>query len=441
MLTLAGCSPPTGLNKIEHVIVVSLENHSFDNLYGQFPGAAGLAEAMAQKGTSGDTLTQLDGATGTAYATLPAPFDASKKMPDTRFPADLPNAPFDISGYVPSDTATPDLVHRYYQEQQQIHGGKMDFFAWIADAKGLTMGYYPTAQLPLAKYASDYTLCDHFFHSAFGGSFLNHIFLISAAVPTFSSAPDSMVITFNADGSVLNDGAVTKDGYVVNTAFSVNSPHPAGLKPETLVPNLTFRTIGDALTDAGVSWIWYSGGWNDAIAGKPASTFQFHHQAFAYFQNYADKTRGRAQHLKDETDFIAALSSGELPAVSFVKPLGDVNEHPGYANLAAGEQHAAALIDAVRKSRYWSTTAIIVTYDENGGFWDHVAPPKIDPWGPGARVPTLIISPYAKKGFVDSTSYETLSILSLIEHRYGLGPLGTRDGAANDLTGAFDFGG
>jgi phospholipase C len=143
--------------------------------------------------------------------------------------------------------------------------------------------------------------------------------------------------------------------------------------------------------------------------------------------------------IKDETDFIAAAKAGTLPAVSFVKPDGIDNEHPNYTNVINGESHALRLIDAVRNGPNWSDTAIIVTYDENGGFWDHVSPPAGDQWGPGTRVPTFIISPFAKKGFIDSTTYDVSSILALIEHRWGLSALGTRDAKAADLSIAFDF--
>src|SRR5207248_4765978 len=146
----------------------------------------------------------------------------------------------------------------------------------------------------------------------------------------------------------------------------------------------------------------------------------------------------KAAHLKDEQDFLAALQNGTLPAVSFVKPLGPDNEHPGYATLLQGQQHVAGLVSAVQQSRYWADTAIIITYDEHGGRWDHVAPPKVDKWGPGARVPTIIVSPYARKGFVDHTEYETTSILRLIENRWHLAPLASRDAAAPDLANAFD---
>jgi phospholipase C len=433
-------SSATGAQKINHLVVIYLENHSFDNLYGQFSGADGLVQAPAS-----GTMVQVD-PTGQPYATLPPVYDSSAKMADARFPSDLPNQPFDITKYVGENQNTPDLVHRYYQEQSQIDRAqdgtaKMDRFAAVSDAKGLVMGYYPSAGLPLAKLAQQYTLFDHFFHSAFGGSFLNHIYLISAQVPVFPNAPSAMLATVDAGGNMLSDGAVTPDGHVVNTAFSVNHPHPGVVEmktPEQLVPNQTFKTIGDELSDAGVSWAWYSGGWDAAMAGTPDPTFQFHHQPFVYFQNFADGTDAKGQHLKDETDFIAALSTDKMPAVAFVKPLGQNNEHPGYADMVHGEEHVRSLVALIQQSIHWNATAVIITYDEHGGFWDHVAPPRGDAWGPGARVPTILISPYAKKG-VDHGSYETASILKFIESRWSLPALSTRDGQAKDLADAFDF--
>jgi phospholipase C len=125
--------------------------------------------------------------------------------------------------------------------------------------------------------------------------------------------------------------------------------------------------------------------------------------------------------------------------VSFVKPDGTDNEHPGYANLYNGELHAARLIDTIMHSPLWKSTAIVVTYDENGGFWDHVAPPKIDRWGDGTRVPAIVISPFAKRHFVDHTTYDTTSIPAFIEKRFELQPLSKRDGSAAPLLNAFDF--
>jgi phospholipase C len=198
-------------------------------------------------------------------------------------------------------------------------------------------------------------------------------------------------------------------------------------------------TIGDELSAKGIDWAWYAGGWNDALAGNPdagGELYQYHHQPFYYFANYADGTPGRAAHLKDEMDFVAAVNAGTLPAVSFVKPDGADNEHPQYADVLTGEEHVRGLIDSIRNGTQWASTAIVVTYDENGGFWDHVAPPSGDKWGPATRVPTMVIAPFAKTGFVDHTIYDTTSITATIEHRWGLAPLGTRDANAPDLGNA-----
>jgi phospholipase C len=290
--------------------------------------------------------------------------------------------------------------------------------------------------------AKKFVLCDNFFHSAFGGSFLNHQWLIAAASPTFPNAPASVIAKPDANGNVTSstDGFVTPDGFAVNTSYSVNAPHPATAKTEQLVPNQTNPTIGDRLSDKNISWAWYSGGWNDALAGHPDPLFQFHHQPFIYYAKYADGTQAKKDHLKDETDFIAAAKAGTLPAVSFIKPLGTYNEHPGYSDVTLGENHALELVNDVLNGPNGKDAVIIITYDEHGGFWDHVNPPAIDKkWGPGLRVPALIISPFAKQGVVDHTQYETVSILSFIEKRWGLTPLADRDKNANPLSNAFNF--
>jgi acid phosphatase len=233
----------------------------------------------------------------------------------------------------------------------------------------------------------------------------------------------------------------------VGTLYPSAAPHPPETPAAQLVPPQTFATIGDSLAAKNVDWAWYAGGWNaiqsaptlNEAGTDPTTLFQYHHQPFVYFAAYAQGAPGRA-HLQDEADFLAAAKGGALPAVSFVKPAGVDNEHPNYADVITGEGHALDLINAVRSGPNWADTAIIVTYDENGGFWDHVAPPSGDRWGPGTRVPTLILSPFAKQGFIDQTVYDASSILALIEHRFALTPLGTRDAAAADLTNAFDFG-
>ncbi len=433
-------APAAGLGRLNHIVIVLLENWSFDSLYAQFPGANGLANAMAAP-------PQVD-ATGAPYIALP--------QSEAHLPQDLPNAPFALDSYIPRSAETStDLTNNFYEEQRQIHGGSMDqFVLYDTAAKGLTMGYYATAGLPLAAQAQQYTLCDHFFHGVFGGSLQNHIFLISAGVARFPDAPSSIKrAVLDAQGMPVpdangkpQDGPLTPDGYVVGTLYPSGTPHPPDIPTERLVPPQTFPTIGDRLSAKNLDWAWYAEGWNEILANPtpdggadPNVLFQYNHQPFVYFGNYVDGAPGRV-HLKDESDFVAAAAQGTLPAVAFVKPDGVDNEHPNYTNVINGEAHVLGLIDAVKNGPNWADTAIIVTYDENGGFWDHVAPPAGDAWGPGTRVPTLVISPFAKPGYVDSTQYEAASILALIEHRFGLDPLGARDATAADLTHAFDFG-
>ena len=437
----ANKTQPAGLANLNHIVVIVLENWSFDSLYAEFPGATGLAQAQA-------AAPQVD-ATGTPYATLP--------QTESHLPQTLPNGPFALDTYIPSDADTStDLTNNFYEEQRQIHSGKMDqFVLYDAAAKGLTMGYYHTLNLPLAAEAQKYTLCDQFFHGVYGGSLQNHIFLIAANVAQFADAPSSIKrAVLDDQGNPVagangkpQDGPLTPDGYVVGTLYPASPPYPPNVPAEQLVPPQTFATIGDRLSDKAIDWAWYAEGWqaitsnptlNDA-GTDPNTLFQYNHQPFNYFANFGAGAPGRS-HLKDAAEFMTAAQAGTLPAVSFVKPDGIDNEHPNYTNVINGELDTLSLINAVRNGPNWHDTAIVVLYDENGGFWDHVAPPSADRWGPGTRVPAFVISPFAKKGFVDSTVYDTSSILALIEHRFGLSPLGTRDAAAADLTNTFDFG-
>jgi acid phosphatase len=185
-----------------------------------------------------------------------------------------------------------------------------------------------------------------------------------------------------------------------------------------------------------VSWVWYSHGWDEALEGKP---FEGVHPLPTFFKKYAFGTRQNRLHVKDESDLLASLENETLPAVSYVTQLSTYDEHPDHATVEQSEKHIRDLIEKVKHSPEWDKTAIIVTYDDFGGWYDHVLPPEGDRWGPGGRVPMLLISPYARKGYVDHTTYNTTSILKFIEWRYGLKPLAKRDAEANNLLGAFDF--
>jgi phospholipase C len=450
------------LDEIQTVVVIFAENRSFDNLYGTFPGANGLANA------SPASMTQLD-RDGTPLKELPPIWEGLTAKgvipPVTEAQTEhLPNAPFgvdDPKGFnLPLNTITTDLWHRFYQNQMQIDGGKNDKFVAWADGGALVMSYWDGSKMEMWNVAQKYTLADNFFMSGFGGSFYNHIRLIcactlyypnadtSAAKPTIAVVGDdgvSLAVAPNSPNSALDgvpkfvsDGNLTPDFYAVNTMQppyqpSGNKPAPGGdpryadpSQPTTMPPQ-TETTIGDLLSVQGVSWAYYSGAWQyvlDHGNQKPVPNFQYHHQPFNYFKNFAPGTKERAEHLLDGglggTEFIKAIDAGKLPQVAFYKPQGNLNEHSGYADIAAGDRHIADLIHHLERSPQWDHMLVIVTYDENGGIWDHVAPPRGDRWGPGTRIPAIIVSPFAKRGYVDHTSYDTNSILRFIAERFDL---------------------
>ncbi len=429
--------------KIKHVIVIYQENWSFDGLFGYYPDKrvnnllrGNINRQVSRTGVPLDSFPELPTIgddDGGPQVTDKRFLELNKRHPGAKS--------YDLNEFVSStaDTVTGDIVHRYYTEMLQIDGGKMDKFVAWSDNGGLVMSYYNDTTLPEERLAAKYTLCDNFFHSAFGGSFLNHMWFAAAATPYRKDAPVSKRSDIQSDKPKKYDNQYTPDGYAINTMYSVNQPHPKGIADSLLLPNLTMPTIGDHLNDAGQSWAWYSGGWDAALKGDDHhGYFQYHHQPYVYFENYKDGSENKKKHLKDEKDFFTALN-GDLPAVAFIKPLGINNEHPGYANLLRGQNHVDSIVKQVMKSKYWNSSVIIIAYDEHGGRYDHVAPPKIDRWGPGSRVPCIVISPYAKKNYVDSTQYETVSILKLIETLYDLKPLTSRDSAANNMINAFDL--
>jgi phospholipase C/phosphodiesterase/alkaline phosphatase D-like protein len=577
------------LNSIDHLVVIYQENWTFDGLYGSFPGANGIANASAA------SLTQLNRLTGapiandgpTSYnnpafvpnAGQPATdqvknppvaltTDAASGIADARVTVSNTLQPYNLGTYINPTQTTGDIYHRFWQEQFQIFGTVVNpssgvaeagnnsgFVSW-GDNPGLIMSYYDATNLPEGLLAQQYTMCDGFFHSAFGGSFLNHQFLISAQAPVYyGTLPASLsnsiayldsngVFVMNtsgtANGKYVRDGSITPVAgdqinvtlngvstpvtltsanaeayagaagtkfdkhYVVNTTRSVNLggngenglPGNGGAVLASLLPSQNnsnpgdatrpyIPTIGDSLSAANVSWKWYSGAWTQITGysgSNPSPTtspsyasanaslqMQYHHQPFAYFDNYAPfdttntvpsqyiggfagvgtggltfgqsgvtRAQNSAAHIQDESNFFTDVTNGTLPAVSFIKPVGVNNEHPGYASLQQGQAHVASIIQALQANpALWAKTAVIITYDEHGGRWDHVTPPLRDIWGPGERVPCIVISPLAKKGFVDHTSRDTSSILSTIEQRFGLAPLNSLTATAPTFADVF----
>jgi phospholipase C len=561
------------LHRSSHIVVIYQENHSFDNLYGRWNGVRGLGTADAahtlqvkQDGTLFHCLPQDD-------VNLTAPDPLSDQCQDTNptdgstFHSHFFNEtrasndgnPFRIDDYIPPTArtcpdpstfgpangvrdpnglpggCTRDLVHRFYQEQYQLDGGKQDRYTTGSDALGLTQGNYDTRRLPVYRYLHRrhhprYAISDELFQAALGGSFLNHQWLIAARTPFFSGAPtagpnDQHSITdtngmpvnypfYKATGAV-KDGSLTvscpstpaqhdnppRDAahgnsvcgdWAVNTTQPLSQPYSPGTAPERRLPPQTTPTIGDRLSAAGRTWAWYAGGWSnaDGRVGGPGWTngtapvargtntngcpdpnakatdtwpfcadnlFQFHHQPFNYYANYArsgpngdgQAPAARRRHLRDEEEFIAAARASRkrchLRNVSIVKPVGAENEHPGYASEPSGSAHLVDLLKAIERGACRKNTMVIVTYDEFGGQWDHVTPPGQggkaglhDAWGPGTRIPALTIAPGLRGRFVvDHVQHDSTSVMATIERRFDLPPVSSRDAAVRDLSTVF----
>jgi acid phosphatase len=548
--TAGAAAGPDPLRKINHIVVIYEENHSFDNLYGGWEGVNGRANADAahtrqvdQNGATYSCLLQND----VNLVNLPATcndaahgfstaFTNTWWMIDPLIPPSATTCPTVLGAFafpfgVPNGTGLPggctrDLVHKFYQEQYQLDGGHQDRYATGSDSAGMSMGVYDTKALPIYQYLHaaghpHYAIADDFFQAAFGGSFLNHQWLISAATPTVPDAPtdgssadrhsvvdrNGMVQTraFNATWGLftyplyvapdpvrdrewtVKCGSTTLPlacgDYAVNTSQPVYRPYGAfGAK----LPPQTNPTIGDRLSGKGtngIDWAWYAGGWSNAngdvgapgwtngngptcsdpnvdpsagiavYPNCPSNLFQYHHQPFNYFKAFDPGTAAglanRQAHLKDEAEFIqkaqASATDCQLKPVSFVKPFGTENEHPGYSSENGGEEHLVSLLKMIATSACASDTMVIVTYDEFGGQWDHVPPPgqdgtsgPHDQWGPGTRIPALVVSPFLRGNeVIDHTQYDTTSILATIEKRFDLAPLGTRDAVVNDLSNVF----
>ena len=501
-LVLLGVTPagavPLRRPRWDHLVVIYEENHSFDNLWGLWPGVNGLNSPSAKHSTQVGAglprkalgcLLQNDVNLTSPPLAKDCPGGATK-ADGTIVDSHFPNKPFAINDYLPPTAktcyvptqATPngpstgvlagatgaveggctrDLVHRFYQEQFQLDGSRHDRYVTGSDAVGLAMGYYDTKSLPLYQYlngpdAPPYVIDDNFFAGAFGGSFLNHQFLVAARAPLWPGGADKSgvqtgcatgptncdlhsVVDLNGmpkasdlyapvGGKVANplvaDNPLTQAGltptggracfvptgavrpplhtacgdYAVNTIQPMSQPYSPGTAVGKRLPLLTTPTIGDRLSAKKVTWAWYSGGWADAAGsvGGPGWTngsgadkkcgansfststfpycpdfrFQFHHQAFNYYDKYKampdangkETNPQRLAHLLDEQDFLIACKVG-LANVSFVKPLGPENEHPGYTGVSQGDRHLVELIKAIQASPQWKSTVIVVTYD------------------------------------------------------------------------------
>ena len=461
---------------IKNIVVIYLENRSFNNLFANFPGvqaplSAVPATAWQQKDRDGTTLSTLPRIWG-GMVQKGQTLGGQYYLIEENKISGLANAPFPLKTAegqpLPNSVITRDLWHLFYQNQLQINGGKNDGFVAWGDSGALVMGYYPHDSKNLNQWqlAQRYTLCDNFFMAAFGGSFINHQFLVAARPPVYPDATNSPArdkIAVLEDGPTgyrlktadsnpasamagppkfVNNGAISPDGYVINTMAPPYQPSyipPASggnatlanpANPNTLPPQ-AHETIGELLSARNISWAWYAGAWQAALeheGGMDKPNFQHHHQPYNYFSRYAPGSAARKTHLRDaglgdsplSNHFLADIQQGRLPAVSFYKPQGNLNLHAGYSDIASGDQHVANVLAWLENSPQWKNMVVVITYDENGGWWDHVAPPKGDRWGPGSRIPAIVASPFARKNHVEHRFYDTTSILRLISRVFDL---------------------
>ena len=479
--TLSGPELEAALqDNVKTIVVIYGENRSFNNLFANFPGVEKPLSAVRpdhyrQRDRDGKVLETLPQCWGGICQVGPQNVDGVTYATGVQYQENLPNAPYALKGPggedLPLNVVTRDLWHVFYQNQMQINGGKNDSFVAWADSGSLTMGYYSQSQYSLRLWdvAKEFVLCDNFFQGAFGGSFLNHQYLVSAKVPFYPDAANSpaksqIAVLESSDpldyrlkpldkspASAMTGppqfgpSLLTPDGYAVNTmappfwpTWLRDKEKPDYSQPDlanVLVPQ-THDHIGDKLSKKGVDWAWYAGAWQVTLeaykdsAGIPKiPNFQYHHQPLNYFKQLGPENpdernkRLRDGGLGDESatnKFLADAEAGKLPAVTFYKPQGNLNMHAGYADVAAGDRHIDRAVKILRNSPQWKNMVIVVTVDENGGWWDHVAPPKGDRWGPGTRIPAIVISPFARKGTVDHTVYDTASILRLITRVHGL---------------------
>jgi len=297
-----------------------------------------------------------------------------------------------------------DLGHNQRIFADQFRNGRMDGFIWAhrnsSGSGQLAMGYYNDKDLPYYwNIADNYVLFDRFFTSAAAGSVWNHMFWVTGG-----------------------PGNPSEDGI---------PPGGFGKIP----------TIFDRLQAKGISWKFYIQNYDPKITyrtreGKGDRGSQVVWAPLLAYDRYLDDPN-LFSHIVSMDTYYTDLINGTLPAVSYLVPSG-ASEHPP-GSIQAGERFVRTLINALMRSSSWSTSAFMWSYDDWGGWYDHVPPPKVDPYGYGFRAPALLVSPYAKKGFIDSTVMDFTSMLKFIENNWGLDPLAARDAKANSLDTAFDF--
>lgn len=369
---------------IKHVVFVIKENRTFDNLFGRFPGANGATTGMDR---------------GAVRPLTPA-----------------------------IDRIPEDIKHCYECALQAWNGGKMDGFATIGDpADRYAYTQYGPEDLPAYwRWAREFVLADNFFASAQGPSFPNHLYTIAAQSGGTHDNPvqdlELMRERHRETGLFKAWGCDSVEGSYVKVEDR------EGVE-KRIPPCFDFLTEADLLMRAGIPWAYYS-------ATNMQSGYLW--SAYDAVRHIREDEELWQTHVFPVDNVVHDIEDGRLPPVTWVTPRFELSEHPEYS-FCHGQNWSTKVVNAIMDSPMWKDTAIFITWDDYGGFYDHVPPPQVDGFGFGIRVPLLVISPYAKRGSVDHTLGEFSSVLRFIEDNWGLTQLTHRDRNADNLTTAFDF--
>jgi phospholipase C len=524
-----GASAPPTYTPIKHVIVIIGENHSFDNVFATYQAPKGqhirnlLSEGIVTRGgglgANYQKAAQLTASDTKAYSVTPKVTGHYASLPqpsttyvapgcdgqppftaDTRFPASLANAPYQITRYVPYfDSHTEytggcefygayvgDPLHRFYQMYQQTDGYHGKLNTWVANTAGddngatppapiyqgaVQMGYYNMASgdAPILRdLAQHYAISDNYHQAVQGGTGSNHIALGTGFAGSYQDAsgkatppPASQIENPNPKPGTNNN--YSQDGYAggsysacanhsqpgVGAVFSYLNSLPykvmsncqpgryyllnnynAGYNidgtvntssPYTLPPQKTdYVTIANSLSAHRISWGYYGEGYNN---GKVDSSYCGICDPMQYSASIMTNPALRKNVQHGLSDFTYQAEHGTLPAVTFLKP-GNDDGHPGYSTLAAFETFVARAVAAVQSNKAaWKSTAIFATFDESGGYYDSGYIQPVSFFGDGPRVPMIVVSPYARRDYIDHTYNDHVSILKFIEANWGLAPL------------------
>jgi len=410
----------SGLSKyLSHVIVIIQENRSFENFFAGYPGANAPMTGCASPVPSGDP---------NPAALLAAAHPMASASPT---PAPCPSGDTLVTLHQVTYQNNPDLRHDWLSSMVDWNNGQMDGFSYWGTGQGQDQAYAYMERSQIQPYwdmAQQYVLADAMFPTEFGGSFTAHLTLVAGtddiSLPTTAEVDFPNAVPDDCDSPPhTKSSLLTEQPY--RKLYIFKGPFPCFDQ---------FNTIAEVLDSAGISWKYYATQLLYAGLWEPF-------EAIRYTRYGPD---WRTNIIAPQTKILTDPQNGKLASVSWVTPTHEDSDHPGEGD--GGPSWVASVVNAIGESSYWPTSAIVILWDDWGGFYDNAPPPQLDYRGLGIRVPCLIISPYAKQNYVDGTQYEFGSILRFIEEVYGIpagsiGPtsLGYTDGRAASLDDAFDF--